>query len=356
VRVTFILSDVRFRTRIGGYRVHYELANRLAERGHQVVVLHRTDRWQVWLGRKLWPILGRLRGRAFIPWFDLSPSVRLVVRRRVDHRTVPRSDVLVFSHWRTVVDLPAIRTSATTLVYVWDYEFWTEGDDATRDEMRAALAQPGLVLVAGSVAVEQMLEAMGLQATVTIPPGIDLDTFRVIEPVDRRSLTVGYLNRSHPSKGMADLGQALTAVRRDCGDAEVVASGAAEGIPDWIERRPAGTDDALAAFYNQLAVFVLPSHSEGLGLPGLEAMASGCALVVTDNGGSRQYARDGANAIVVPPRDSEALAQAIVRLLRDGEEREAIARAGAATAATFTWPRATDAFESLLRAETASRS
>jgi glycosyltransferase involved in cell wall biosynthesis len=115
-----------------------------------------------------------------------------------------------------------------------------------------------------------------------------------------------------------------------------------------MEHRPAPTDADLAAFYNEVRVFLLPSRVEGLGLPALEAMACGAAVVVTDNGGSRQYAADGVNALVVPPGDAPAMQDAILLLIRDDELSTRIARAGAATASGFTWDRAIDALERTL--------
>ena len=51
--------------------------------------------------------------------------------------------------------------------------------------------------------------------------------------------------------------------------------------------------------------------------PGLESLACGTPLVTTDNGGCREYAIDGETALVVPPRDARAMADAIRRLLDD---------------------------------------
>ena len=58
-------------------------------------------------------------------------------------------------------------------------------------------------------------------------------------------------------------------------------------------------------------------------------MACGCALVTTDNGGSRDYAVDGETALVVPPGDAAGLAAAAERLLRDDAARARLAGAGA---------------------------
>jgi len=60
----------------------------------------------------------------------------------------------------------------------------------------------------------------------------------------------------------------------------------------------------------------------------MEAMACGAALVTYDNGGCRDYARDGETALVAPRRDMSALAARLERLATDPTARAAIATAG----------------------------
>ncbi|MFH1245579.1 MAG: glycosyltransferase family 4 protein [Candidatus Omnitrophota bacterium] len=66
-------------------------------------------------------------------------------------------------------------------------------------------------------------------------------------------------------------------------------------------------------------VFVFPSLLEGLGLAIIEAQAMGVPVVATDVGGIYTLVKDGVNGFLVPPKDSKALAQAILKLLKDKE-------------------------------------
>jgi len=84
-------------------------------------------------------------------------------------------------------------------------------------------------------------------------------------------------------------------------------------------------------------VVIDPSLFQGFGLIGLEGMASGAACVLTASGGVGEYAVDDVNALMVPPRDSGALAAGIRRLLADPALRERLSAAGVATARRFTW-------------------
>jgi glycosyltransferase involved in cell wall biosynthesis len=102
---------------------------------------------------------------------------------------------------------------------------------------------------------------------------------------------------------------------------------------------------ALRAFYNAQSVFVVPSHFEGWGLPGIEAIACGSALVTTDNGGCGDYAIDGATALVVPPRTPDAIAEAVSRLFEDDALRRHLVSTGGDFVRRFTWDAAVDALE-----------
>lgn len=77
-----------------------------------------------------------------------------------------------------------------------------------------------------------------------------------------------------------------------------------------------------------LDVFVLPSLWEGLPIALLEAMAAGLPVVATRVGGVPEVVVEGETGLLVPPRDPEALAQAILTLLRDPDLRQAMGQAG----------------------------
>jgi glycosyltransferase involved in cell wall biosynthesis len=81
--------------------------------------------------------------------------------------------------------------------------------------------------------------------------------------------------------------------------------------------------DCLAAF----DVFVLPSFAESHSIGLLEAMRAGKPIVATGVGGNTESVRDGREAIIVPPGDATALAEALSRLLGDSSARERLRQA-----------------------------
>lgn len=97
-------------------------------------------------------------------------------------------------------------------------------------------------------------------------------------------------------------------------------------------------------------VVACPSWYESFPLPPLEGMACG-APVITTNIGTEDYAFNGENALVVPPRDPKKMAEAILELLKNEDLRERLRKAGPKKAKEFTWDRTTDTIDSILRRE-----
>jgi glycosyltransferase involved in cell wall biosynthesis len=82
-------------------------------------------------------------------------------------------------------------------------------------------------------------------------------------------------------------------------------------------------------------VFALPSVYEGLSIALIEALSAGTPAVATRTGGVVEVLSDDVNGVIVPPRDPEALGDALVSLLNDAPRQRRIAKAGKLRAADF---------------------
>jgi glycosyltransferase involved in cell wall biosynthesis len=111
-----------------------------------------------------------------------------------------------------------------------------------------------------------------------------------------------------------------------------------------------GPRDDIDAILRSLDVAVLSSDFEGKPLFVLECMANRTPLVATNVGGLPELVRDGETGVLVPPRDPEALAEAVAALLADRERRSKIAAAAAKELSAFTIEAVADRFAELYEA------
>jgi len=134
---------------------------------------------------------------------------------------------------------------------------------------------------------------------------------------------------------MADVIHEYPAARLSlAGDGEVaIARSAARRLGIAHNVRICGwiAGDELQDMYRQAQILCLPSYAEGVPLAVLDAMAHGLAVITTPVGGIPDLVVDGENGLLVPAGNQTAVVHAIVRLLRDPEERARIGEAGRQT-------------------------
>lgn len=357
MRITFVLPSTGEYPH-GGAKVVYEYASGLVQRGHSVTVVHLPyHMWSgtslTWKARRLISYLGRLSGATgtYRPqrWLSVDPRVSLRFVPTVADWLFPTADILVATAWQTAERLQHFAPALGRKFYlVHDYEHYMAAGAELRARIGATF-RTGMHHIVTSPAGAAMVTECGGKVHSYIPNGIDFNLFALREPVDSpRRLSLGFPSRPESFKGTADAVSALCLVREVLGERLVVWTFGGEappGLPAWISfhQRPSNAD--LAALYNQSAVFIVPSYYEGWGLPGAEAMACGAALVSTENGGVRAYAEHEVNALLVPPKQPRALAEAILRLCKLPTLRLQLAVAGQRSIQRFTWSRAVDTFE-----------
>jgi glycosyltransferase involved in cell wall biosynthesis len=152
-------------------------------------------------------------------------------------------------------------------------------------------------------------------------------------------------------KGSEDGLKALSLVRESEADISVCLFGVParpESLPDWIKYHQSPSPTLLRELYNEAAIFIAPSRTEGWGLPACEALLSGTALAATDIDGHREFAFHEQTALTSPGRSPGALAENILRLMHEPALRIKLAKAGFNFVRQFTWERATNSLEAAL--------
>lgn len=182
-----------------------------------------------------------------------------------------------------------------------------------------------------------------------VHPGINPDVFYDKKLRRSSEINLCLAARRHPLKGFSDF---IEVWRKD---------------NDWLRERINKvflvSDDNLAGFdlsgfdvvkpkndkdiatvYNKSHIFISTSRSEGFGMPSLEAMACGCAVILSKAGGVNEYALDGENCLMYDPGNTAELSGKLRLLLGNVLLIKELSAKGMERAKEFTWDKSSEQF------------
>lgn len=340
----------------GGFRVVYEYANQLVARGHSVTVIH--PRRLAFPPPEKFSLRGRLRRLRLtavesfkhptLYWHRMDPRVRLEFVADSSARHFPDADVVFATAWHTVASVLALPTSKGKKSYlIQGYETFLGPRDLVNQTWRAPLHK--IVIAKWLV---DLAEHLGAGPVTYIPNAIDPDRYRCTQPPESRPPAVAMTFSTVPVKGSRDGIAALQIAKESCPSLSATLFGAVPRpayLPKWISYfwNPPQRE-IVERIYNQSAIFLSPSLSEGFPLPPAEAASCCCAIVATDIPGMQDYIEPGVTGVLSPPSDPGSLAENICSVLRDWKLRVRLARAAKSRISQFTWERSTGLMESFL--------
>ena len=230
--------------------------------------------------------------------------------------------------------------------------------------VRASLAAAN-VLAVPSEFLREIFGRYRLQAEV-LPNVVDLSRFRF---VSRKPHAAPHLVVTRNLEAIYDIPTALRAfarVRVDFPAARMTIAGSGPeldnlealavslGIAESVRFAGRLDRDQVAALYGEADLMLNPSRVDNMPNSVLEALACGLPVVSTRVGGVPYIVRDGASALLVDAGDAEAMAAAILRVLRDAEFAQGLAESGLADVQQYTWarvrPRLSELYERVLPA------
>lgn len=181
-----------------------------------------------------------------------------------------------------------------------------------------------------------VVAALGLpKESIALIAGSGVDTDELVAlPEPAGAFTIAFVGRLLDDKGVQPLVRAHGLLNARGPAVQTLLAGERDplnpaSIPERVldewrhvtNLRLLGHIDDIRAVWAQSHVAVLPSRREGLPKSLLEAAACGRPLIATDVPGCREIAREGINALLIPPDDFEALAKAIETLMNDRDLR-----------------------------------
>ncbi len=252
------------------------------------------------------PVVAVVHELPFVRWGPVEGTLRALNHRRWLAKGVRECAALVVPSRATRDDVLALHPEAAPKVHVVPWGF----DPApwAHPPRVHVLEKPGADYV--------LLIGTGEGAAGAVKKGFDV-----------------FVRAARPEWNVVVVGAPTSAPRPEAGTMRFLAS---------------VTDDELRVLVAGARVFVYPSLTEGFGYPPLEAMAAGVPVVATRTGSIPEVLGDA--ALLVPPRDPEALRHAVDRAWGDAAVRERLVARGRARAGDFPTARAARSVAGVLRA------
>ncbi len=350
MKVNFLLPISPVPT--GGPKIVFEYANRMVEDNMEVTIIYpislRHDKVQsasffgkLNMRKKL--ISEKMRGKySARDWFPLNTTVREKLVPCLKEKFIPDADITYATSWETAEWLNTYtRRKGRKMYFIQHYEDWS----GTRDQVDKTWKMPFQKIVI-SRWLREYADSLGETSSI-VNNGLDFHRYHIEPPIEARN-PFQLIMLYHPIywKGSADGLTAIELVKKEHAAIRLILFGTSPRpalLPSWIEYHQKPSN--LKELYNRASIFFSPSWGEGWALPPAEAMQCGCACILTDIGGHKDYGENGKDLLLVEPRNPEAMAAALLQLITHDELRQSLARSGNATIQQFTWERAYNALK-----------
>lgn len=326
----------------GGYKVVYEYANRFAADGWDVGIMYAANiKFKGYsLKRKLRAIARYLKfilkGWSGRSWFPIDKRVKEKLVFTLDYTHALRSDVYVATAVQTAIILKDYPVDNRRKIYlIQGYEDWAIEEAILHETYRYGFRN---MVVSGWL--QKKLASIGVKS-IKIPNGFDFNYFQMNIPVrEKNPMKISMLYHPSEHKGASYGLEALAMVKERFPELKAVLFGFAprpETLPEWMEYYQRPDRDTHNRIYNECAINLAPSLTEGWGLTVGEAMICGAAIVCTDTLGFQEMVNDGESALISPVCDSRSLADNIIRLIESPELRYQLAECGHRSIQRFNW-------------------
>lgn len=328
-------------SRSGGVRVTTIMGNALIARGHQVRILYPRRREKLWRKAQRLTDRGRSPRQQRLGWLSTFKGV-CVPYSDINLMRFLEGEIVISVGTYMVGDLISLRSPVVKVRYNHGFpSVWLP-------EYKAAWSGNIPTITVASTLVPRLQQLTGGAVWGVVPNGIDRTEY-FCEPGVKKD-GIGAVFSRHPNKAPEDLISILRRAHRTW-----------PNVPQRVfgsERKPCSllhakyrrypTVAEARRMYNRSAIWILPSRTEGLPGVALEAMASGCTLISSDNDGSKELIRHLDNGVMVPVGDRQAFIQAIRMVLGDPTLQKRLVAGALETAQEFSWERAVNRMEEFL--------
>lgn len=369
MKINFVLLST---AKNGGTRVIFEMANHLVERKHEITIISLDQPQHHWFSLKKEIKINYpeskyfipFPGRAKIPFFAIFRKIFKAMKLPYDvdrikllARSIPEADITIATEFPTA---RAVFLSGKGKLF-----YYIQHDETTFSknpiESRQALSSYYLPLkhLVVSYWLKDLVKSRTGKEAIYLGNGVNTEIFKPLNN-KKKNTVMGFI-RGIEWKGEDDMLKAFAILQEKNKDICFKIVDSKNLLRKLlkklniklnnIEILKKHTDEELVSFYSSSDVFVFTSHLEGFGLPPLEAMACKTSVVTTDCLGTRDFVVNNFNALVVPFKNPEKIAEAVLQILKSPELSNKLIKNGFQTAKEFNWHQVVNRLETALKNE-----
>lgn len=334
----------------GGFKVMYEYANRLSERGYSVKIIYPLHTKYM---KYRWPYLIRLflsyiEGFSTNEWFPFKKEITRLYVKSVKDKYIPDSDLIIATWWSTAWDMGYLSPEKGVKVnLIQGYENWEGHEELLH--MSYDMKKTTNIVVASYL--KDIVRKYTNNPIFLIPNSIDDEKYYISNPIEKRKpFSICMMYSVQEIKGTEFGIKALNEVKLLYPDLKVDLFGVCPdpgNLPDWMiyHRNP----DNITELYNNNSIFISNSLTEGMALTPMEAMFCGCSCVLTDIRGHSEYAIANETCVLYEVRNTQQLVNVLSDLFSDNDKRIRIASGGNAFIHRFSWDNAVEKMDKLIK-------
>ena len=306
----------------GGSKIILEYANRLAKRGHKINIVTYDE---------------------YPKWFSLSENVNFIKVTNGEDiiNYIPESDVVVSTSWKCI--RKAVKSNKGPVA------FFEQGgshlfeldklNDRKREIVQQRMRLPAFIYTVSQYSADKIKEIYGKDASI-IYNALETSIFYPRKEEKQKEETSITIVGSEDFK-FKNIGEILEVIRLLKRNYKIKLNWITQNNPKINEERKDAIvnpqQKVIGDILRNTDIYICNSEYEAFGLPTLEAMTCGAAVITTDTGGMRDFVQNGINALVINHHDKEEMKEKIEMLINDKKLMHKIAENGMKTALKFNW-------------------
>lgn len=336
----------------GGQRVIAVHADNLLSRGHDVTIVARARKPPSKVERLRYLAKGVPQQKPLVDThFDLMQTrlIKLPHHGPITASDVPDADVVIATWWETAFETLHFPLSKGRKFYFIQHHevhphlpFHISG---------ASYFLPLRKIAVSTWLVNELKKHYKDQEIELVPNGVDHNLFYAPKRIRQAVPTIGLQYSTTPFKGLNVAIEAIKIAQKRLGEVRILAFGTSKPtrqlpLPPGSKMHVQPSQETLPKIYGSCDVFISASHSEGFGLPILEAMSCRTPVVATRVGCATDVIKDGENGYAVDINDTEDLARRVIEVLSlDAENWHIMSEHAHKAAVGYNWSESGDLFE-----------